>query len=114
MRLPSPVMSDVAAREPLIGQKLDHYRITNRIGSGGMGVVYLAYDEQLQREVAVKVISTGLLADESARRRFRKEALALAKLNHPKTKVVRTFSWRPSWPTLLSFLRWLPLWEDSF
>lgn len=88
---PSPVMSDVAARDPLIGQKLDHYRLTNRIGSGGMGVVYLAYDEQLQREVAVKVISTGLLADESARRRFRKEALALAKLNHPNIETAHEF-----------------------
>jgi serine/threonine protein kinase/tetratricopeptide (TPR) repeat protein len=84
-------MSDVSAREPLIGQKLDHYRITNRIGSGGMGVVYLAYDEQLQREVAVKVISSGLLTDESARRRFRQEALALAKLNHPNIETAHEF-----------------------
>src|SRR6516165_1774807 len=88
---PSPVMSDVAARDPLIGQKLGHYRLTNRIGSGGMGVVYLAYDEQLQREVAVKVISTGSLADEPARRRFRKEALALAKLNHPNIETAHEF-----------------------
>jgi eukaryotic-like serine/threonine-protein kinase len=64
------------------GSRVGPYEILAQIGSGGMGVVYRARDSRLEREVAIKVLSTGLLTDESARRRFRKEALALAKLNH--------------------------------
>lgn len=67
----------------MIPQTLSHYRVVEKIGAGGMGVVYRAHDEQLDRDVALKVLPPGLLADERARRRFRKEALALAKLNHP-------------------------------
>src|SRR5579885_3608839 len=67
----------------MIPQNLSHYRVLEQIGAGGMGVVYRAHDEQLERDVAIKVLPPGTLADESARRRFRKEALALAKLNHP-------------------------------
>ena len=53
-----------------------------------MGVVYLARDEQLERDVAVKVLPSGTLADEAARRHFRKEATSLAKLNHPHVEMV--------------------------
>src|SRR5437763_11089236 len=67
----------------MIGQKLGRYTIVEKIGAGGMGVVYRAHDEQLERDVALKVLPPGTLSDESARRRFRKEALALARLNHP-------------------------------
>jgi tetratricopeptide (TPR) repeat protein len=56
-----------------------------------MGVVYRAHDEQLERDVAIKVLPAGLLSDEAARRRFRKEALALAKLNHPNIATVHEF-----------------------
>jgi eukaryotic-like serine/threonine-protein kinase len=71
--------------------KLSHYRLIEQIGAGGMGVVYLACDEQLQRDVAVKILPPGSLSDESARRRFRKEALSLAKLNHPNIATVHEF-----------------------
>ena len=67
----------------MISQKLSHYCVLEKIGAGGMGVVYRAHDEQLDRDVAIKLLSPGTLANESARRRFRREALALAKLNHP-------------------------------
>ena len=53
-----------------------------------MGVVYRARDQRLERDVALKVLTAGLLANESARRRFRKEALALAKLSHPNIAVI--------------------------
>jgi eukaryotic-like serine/threonine-protein kinase len=72
----------------LVGCVLGHYRIVEQIGAGGMGVVYRAKDERLERDVAVKVLTPGLLTDEDARRRFRKEALALAKLNHPNIAAV--------------------------
>jgi tetratricopeptide (TPR) repeat protein len=68
---------------PLVGQLLGHYRILEQIGAGGMGIVYRAHDERLQRDVAIKILPPGSLADEAVRKRFRKEALALAKLNHP-------------------------------
>jgi eukaryotic-like serine/threonine-protein kinase len=76
----------------LIGQKIQHYTILSQLGAGGMGVVYCALDEQLDRKVALKVLSTGLLADEQARKQFRQEALALAKLNHPNIETVYAFS----------------------
>ena len=76
----------------MIGQTLGHYRVISKIGAGGMGVVYRAHDEQLDRDVALKVLPPDTLRDEDARKRFRKEALALAKLNHPNVETVFEFS----------------------
>jgi serine/threonine protein kinase/Tfp pilus assembly protein PilF len=75
----------------MTGQRLSHYQIVEKIGAGGMGVVYRAHDEQLDRDVAIKVLRPGSLADESARKRFRKEALSLARLNHPNIATVHEF-----------------------
>src|SRR3990172_289869 len=75
----------------MIGETLSHYRILEKIGAGGMGEVYRAYDERLERDVALKVLPAGTLADEAARKRFRKEALALSKLNHPNIETVHDF-----------------------
>ena len=75
----------------MIGQTLGHYRIVEKIGAGGMGEVYRARDERLERDVALKVLPTGTLADEAIRKRFRKEALALSKLNHPNIATVHDF-----------------------
>jgi eukaryotic-like serine/threonine-protein kinase len=75
----------------MIGQTLSHYRLVEQIDADGMGVVYRAHDEQLERDVAVKVLPAGMLADEEARRRFRNEALALAKINHPNIATVHEF-----------------------
>ncbi len=77
--------------DTLIGRTLSHYRIVEKIGAGGMGEVYLAHDENLQRDVALKVLPPHALEDETARRRFRKEALALSKLNHPNIATIFDF-----------------------
>jgi serine/threonine-protein kinase len=72
----------------MIGQMLGHYRILEKIGAGGMGEVYRARDERLGREVAVKVLPPNLVPDESVRKRLRKEAQALSKLNHPNIETL--------------------------
>ena len=72
----------------MIGQMLGHYRILERAGSGGMGEVYRARDERLERDVAVKVLPSALVADESVRKRLRKEARALSKLSHPNIEIL--------------------------
>ena len=61
---------------------LERYRITGKLGTGGMGVVYRARDEKLGREVAIKMLRRGVVAGDEARGRFRREAQALAKMNH--------------------------------
>jgi len=75
----------------MVGQRLGHYLITEQIGAGGMGIVYRARDERLDRDVAVKVLPAGSVSDETARKRLRKEALALSRLNHPNIETVYDF-----------------------
>ena len=65
------------------GTKLGRYEIRSKIGVGGMGEVYLAEDTKLNRRVAIKVLLTGLLANEQANQRLLREAQAAAKLDHP-------------------------------
>src|SRR6185369_1255406 len=75
----------------MLDRTISHYRIVAKIGAGGMGVVYRAHDEQLERDVALKVLNPGTLANEPSRQRFRREALALGKLNHPNIETVYEF-----------------------
>jgi serine/threonine protein kinase len=70
------------------GSRLAHYEITDSLGEGGMGVVYRALDTKLGREVAIKLLPTGLTADVERRQRFRQEAKLAAAFNHPNIATV--------------------------
>ncbi len=80
------------------GTVINHYRIVEKIGAGGMGEVYLADDTELNRQVALKFLSLHLCQDADCRARFKREAQAAAKLNHPNIVTiyeVSEFNGRP-------------------
>ncbi|WP_380175122.1 Stk1 family PASTA domain-containing Ser/Thr kinase [Kineococcus sp. DHX-1] len=75
---------DATLSDPLVGRRLDgRYHVLGRVGRGGMGVVYRAEDERLERVVALKVLRADLAHDPTARSRFVREAKSAARLTHP-------------------------------
>src|SRR6202043_2656934 len=75
----------------LIGQTVGRYRIVERLGEGGMGMVFRAEDPRLERDVALKVLKQDALYDEDSKRRFRLEARALSRLLHPNIATLFDF-----------------------
>jgi serine/threonine protein kinase len=87
-----------------IGQQIDRYRITERLGTGGMAVVYKAYDTRLKREVAIKMIRTKAfpaLQHERLMKRFQREAKAQAQFNHPNIVPVYDYGVHEGMPYLV-------------
>jgi serine/threonine protein kinase len=74
----------------MIGRTLSHYKVLQKLGSGGMGDVYLAEDNELGRQIALKVLPPDLASSEERRARFKREAKAVAALNHPHIVTVHS------------------------
>src|SRR6188508_2943406 len=72
----------------MIGKRLAHYEVLEKIGAGGMGEVYRARDTRLDRDVALKVLPALLAQDAERMNRFRREAKVLAALNHPNIAAI--------------------------
>jgi serine/threonine-protein kinase len=78
--------------DPLIGRVFDHkYRLDSRLGGGGMGTVYRATHLMIERPVAVKVLSQRFVGDQTAQQRFRREARASGRMQHPNAVMVNDF-----------------------
>ncbi|MDO8550437.1 MAG: protein kinase, partial [Ignavibacteria bacterium] len=72
----------------MIGTTISHYNIVEKIGEGGMGIVYKAEDTKLKRDVAIKFLPHQISSDEDERKRFKIEAQAAASLNHPNISTI--------------------------
>ena len=72
----------------MIGQTISHYRVTEKLGAGGMGEVYRAHDTRLGRDVAIKVLAEAVAGNPERMARFEREAHLLASLNHPNIAAV--------------------------
>jgi serine/threonine protein kinase len=85
------MVAGVPTMSTLVGEKLSRYSIVEQLGAGGMGVVYRARDERLQRDVALKILPHSAVADDNARRRLEREARYLAQLSHANVAAIYDF-----------------------
>src|SRR6202049_1683126 len=88
----------------MIGKVLGHYRVLEKIGSGGMGEVYRASDERVGRDVALKILKPSLAQDQDRLRRFEQEARAAAVLNHPNIVAIYDIGMHEGAPYIVSEL----------
>lgn len=83
LSLAAEMFSEGEAHANLVGKELSHFKIIKLLGAGGMGEVYLAEDTKLQRQIALKVVTSRFESDVERIKRFKKEARAVSALNHP-------------------------------
>ena len=84
-----------------VGTVLGRYRLLERIGEGGMGEVWRAHDDNLDRDVAIKMLLHGTLGNATSRERFRREALVLSRLSHPGVATIFDFDTRDGYEFLV-------------
>ena len=91
----------------MTGQIVDHYRIAERLGGGGMGIVYRAFDSHLGRSVAIKVLRSNFLTDPARKRRFIQEAKAASALNHPNIVTIHDVGVHDGRPAAVEVLQFV-------
>ena len=87
VQMAAPLLVEHAGRS-LVGQSIGHYQVISLLGKGGMGEVYLARDDRLGRQVALKFLPLDLASDPGRLRRFEHEARAASALNHPNVATI--------------------------